>query len=154
MTHARFISFAIALTCTYDEGFAQELAKIDFGRDVQPIFRTHCIDCHGPDEQKNGLRLDRRRDALRGGTGTMIGPGNGAASRLYLRVAGNKYGLQMPPDDPLSANKSRSSRHGSTKARTGQTSYREKPHLCLRTRRRRAWCKLYAAAINVPSKKC
>ena len=50
-----------------------------------------------------GLRLDRRRDALRGSTlGTVIGRGNGEASRLYLRVSGDKFGLQMPPTGKLS----------------------------------------------------
>lgn len=65
---------------------AQEPTEIDFGRDVQPLFKAHCIDCHGPDEQKNGFRLDRRQDALRGGVGVDIGPGSSDASRLYLRL--------------------------------------------------------------------
>ena len=50
---------------------------IEFARDVKPIFTKHCITCHGPDKQKNGLRLDRRVDALRGGDGgRVIVPGN------------------------------------------------------------------------------
>ena len=36
-------------------------AKVDFVRDVQPIFAKHCYECHGPDRQSNGLRLDRRK---------------------------------------------------------------------------------------------
>jgi mono/diheme cytochrome c family protein len=76
-------------------------ASVDFARDVQPIFQEHCFECHGPAQQRNGLRLDRRRDALRGGTGPMIGPGNAAGSRLYLRLAGDRYGTRMPPFDPL-----------------------------------------------------
>src|ERR1700686_5369394 len=81
---------------------AQPPAKIDFARDVQPIFKTYCIGCHGPSQQMNGLRLDRRRDAMRGGTGPVIGPENAAASRLYLRLIGSQYGLQMPPTGALS----------------------------------------------------
>jgi mono/diheme cytochrome c family protein len=27
---------------------AQVPDKIDFGRDVFPLFKVHCIDCHGP----------------------------------------------------------------------------------------------------------
>ena len=46
---------------------AQGPAKIDFVRDVQPLFQAHCVECHGPKQQKNGFRLDRRRDAMRGG---------------------------------------------------------------------------------------
>src|SRR5947207_11202 len=38
--------------------------KIDFNRNVQPIFATHCFACHGDKKQKSGLRLDRRPDAM------------------------------------------------------------------------------------------
>ena len=49
-----------------------------------------------------GLRLDRRRDALRGSTsGNVIGPGNGDASRLFLRVSSSARGPQMPPTGAL-----------------------------------------------------
>jgi mono/diheme cytochrome c family protein len=54
---------------------AQLAAQVDFARDVRPIFREHCFSCHGPDQQMNGFRLDRRADALRGGTQSDIGPG-------------------------------------------------------------------------------
>ncbi|HVA48653.1 MAG TPA: ankyrin repeat domain-containing protein [Pirellulales bacterium] len=74
---------------------------VDFGRDVQPLFKAHCYECHGPKQQKNGFRLDRRRDALRGGTITMIGPGHSAASRLYLKLVSDQYGQRMPPTGPL-----------------------------------------------------
>jgi hypothetical protein len=30
---------------------AQENAKVDFGRDVQPILQQHCYTCHGPTQQ-------------------------------------------------------------------------------------------------------
>lgn len=82
---------------------AQEPRKIDFARDVQPIFKARCAGCHGPAQQKNGFRLDRRSDAMRGGTISVIGPGNSLGSRLYQRLAGSEYGLQMPPTGPLSA---------------------------------------------------
>src|ERR1041384_4949165 len=45
----------------------QEPAKIDFRRDVQPILKQFCIDCNGASLQMNAFRLDRRRDAMRGG---------------------------------------------------------------------------------------
>src|SRR6266700_3954173 len=80
---------------------AQNAAKVDFGRDVQPIFKQYCVDCHGPSQQMGGFRLDRRRDALRGGSVAMIGPGNSAGSKLYLRLIGNNFGMQMPPTGPL-----------------------------------------------------
>ncbi|HET9401072.1 MAG TPA: ankyrin repeat domain-containing protein, partial [Candidatus Acidoferrales bacterium] len=75
--------------------------KIDFVRDVQPIFKARCIGCHGPKEQKNGFRLDRRKDAMRGGTIAVIGPFNADGSRLYNRLLTSQYGIQMPPTGAL-----------------------------------------------------
>src|SRR5262249_45314103 len=54
-----------------------------------------------PAQQMHGFRLDRRRDAMRGGTIVMITPGNSASSRLYLKLIGSKYGPQMPPTGAL-----------------------------------------------------
>jgi len=65
---------------------AQSPAKIDFQRDVQPIFKANCIGCHGPAQQLNSFRLDRRRDAMRGGTIAVIAPGSSQSSHLYLRL--------------------------------------------------------------------
>ena len=82
---------------------AQTGSKVDFGRDLQPLFQQHCIECHGPSQQMGGMRLDRRRSAMGIRGGTTIGPGNADGSRLYLRVAGTKFGQRMPPTGPLSA---------------------------------------------------
>jgi ankyrin repeat protein len=76
----------------------QAQPRVDFVSEVQPLLRQRCVSCHGPSQQMSGLRLDRRRDAMRGSTfGAVIGPGNGEASRLYLRISGNTRGQQMPP---------------------------------------------------------
>ena len=99
MMIARFLALLFAAA----PGTAPAPAAIDFQRDVQPIFREHCVSCHGPELQMNGFRLDRRADAMRGGTQTNIGPGNADGSRLYHRVAGDSVGPQMPPAGPLSA---------------------------------------------------
>jgi mono/diheme cytochrome c family protein len=40
--------------------------KVDFARDIQPIFQSRCYDCHGATKQKGGLRLDQPT-ALKGG---------------------------------------------------------------------------------------
>ena len=39
-------------------------AAIDFAKDVQPILRARCYECHGPDEQNGGFRADRKIVAL------------------------------------------------------------------------------------------
>jgi ankyrin repeat protein len=75
---------------------------VDFVRDVQPIFEQNCYDCHGSEKQMNGFRLDRRSDAMRGGTIAVITPTSAVSSRLYLRLIGTTYGRRMPVDaDPL-----------------------------------------------------
>ena len=71
--------------------------KIDFVRDVQPIFSARCLECHGPSKQEAQFRLDSREIALGGGElGTAIIPGNGAASLLVQSVSGLKPDFVMP----------------------------------------------------------
>ncbi len=82
---------------------ARAQAKIDFGRDVQPIFKENCYECHGRSQQMRGLRLDRRRDALPnriGANGARIIPGNSPGSLLYRRLSG-EAGSPMPPGGSL-----------------------------------------------------
>ena len=89
--------------------FAREVQaqqKVDFARDVQPIFQQHCVECHGPSQQMRGLRLDRRRDAMPnrvGANGSRIVPGNSSASPVYRRLTGEGGVAQMPPQSPLPA---------------------------------------------------
>jgi ankyrin repeat protein len=103
MKSPQLIAVAVLLALTSSHGRAESPAKIDFRRDVQPLLKAHCLECHGPKEQKNGFRLDRRLDAMKGGTSPMIAPGNSQASRLYLKLIGNQQGPQMPPDGTMSA---------------------------------------------------
>lgn len=73
-------------------------AAVDFARDIQPILREKCSDCHGAAKQTSGLRLDAREAALAGGySGAVIVPRNAAGSRLYRLVAGLEGKLVMPP---------------------------------------------------------
>ena len=81
-------------------------AAVDYSRDIAPVFRKHCIGCHGAAQQMNGLRLDRAGDALRGGySGQAIRPKDADGSRLYqLITTGSKNAagkaLVMPPAGP------------------------------------------------------
>ncbi len=40
---------------------------VDFEKEIWPILEENCRDCHGPDKQKAGLRIDKRAILLRGG---------------------------------------------------------------------------------------
>ncbi len=85
-------SVLLLLTCTIAQA-------VDFARDVEPLFRAHCHECHGPDKQKSNLRLDLRSAAMKGGDeGPVILPGKAAESRLLKLVRlpkGDKK--RMPP---------------------------------------------------------
>jgi ankyrin repeat protein len=81
---------------------AQAPGKVDFRRDIRPIFQDHCIGCHGPSQQMGAMRLDQRSSAMGIRSGTTIGPGNADGSKLYLKLIGTKYGGRMPPTGPLS----------------------------------------------------
>ncbi len=61
--------------------------KVDFAKQIQPIFEKSCIKCHGPEKQKGGLRLDQKAAALKGGKDAVaIVPGDTAKSDLYRRI--------------------------------------------------------------------
>ena len=77
---------------------------VDFARDIQPVFRQFCFECHGPDRSRGQLRLDRKDLALAGGvSGPVIEPGNSEHSLLVRRLLGLGDLQQMPRGrDPLS----------------------------------------------------
>src|SRR5438874_5009244 len=102
--HARWITWIMLIAvASYEAAVAQTPDKVDFAHDVQPIFRQYCIGCHGAALHQAGLRLDRRSDAMRGGTTTpgVIHPGDGRSSILYIKISGSQFGPQMPPTGVL-----------------------------------------------------
>jgi ankyrin repeat protein len=85
--------------------FGQAAPHVDFKKDVQPLLKEYCISCHGPSQQMNGYRLDRRSSAMRGSSRAQIVPGNSKVSILYLRISGEgRGGVSMPPTGRLSDN--------------------------------------------------
>lgn len=71
----------------------------DFQRDIAPILTTRCSECHGPDQQKAGLRLDSRDAALRvakSGKPALV-PGRAGESELFHRVTSEDADEVMPP---------------------------------------------------------
>src|SRR6185436_10395975 len=59
----------------------------------------NCYKCHGAEQQKGGLRLDRRDAALHGGDSTdhVLVPGKSARSDLIARLRSTDPDVQMPP---------------------------------------------------------
>ena len=79
--------------------FAQDAsAQVDFAKDVQPILAERCYSCHGAEKHKNGLRLDVRADALRGGDGGVAIVASDSDNSLLLKlVTGADEKRVMPP---------------------------------------------------------
>ena len=79
--------------------------QVDFEEDIWPLLEVRCVSCHGAAQQMQGLRLDRRDDALKGSyAGPVIVPGDSSGSKLVHLVAGALDGRRMPPSgDSLTA---------------------------------------------------
>lgn len=79
---------------------------VEFQSQVQPILREHCVDCHGPDDQNGGLRMDRSAGAMvpaDSGRHAIVA-GQPEASELLARITSTGDDTRMPPEgDRLSA---------------------------------------------------
>ena len=85
-------------------GAADPDADAFFESRIRPLFIEQCQECHGPEKQKGGLRLDSRAGWQKGGdSGQAITPGEPAASLLMKAVAYTDRDLKMPPEKKLSA---------------------------------------------------
>ena len=92
-------------TAGAEETPAAAANKVDFTRDIQPVFRARCGACHGATKQESDFRLDQRAAAFKGGVlGVAIVPGNPDESELLRRILSTDEAEQMPPKgDRLSA---------------------------------------------------
>ncbi len=74
--------------------------RIDFVRDIQPLFVEHCYACHDSGLRRGGLRLDSKQHAFRGGDHgpDVIVPGKPEESLLIQLVRGDRPELVMPMD--------------------------------------------------------
>jgi mono/diheme cytochrome c family protein len=92
------LAFAAASAEENAAGSAQEEF---FEKTVRPVLASHCIECHGPQKQKGGLRLDSREAILKGGdSGPAIVPGKPSQSLIITAVHYDKE-PQMPPKGKL-----------------------------------------------------
>lgn len=72
-----------------------------FETTVRPVLATRCFQCHGPQAQLGGLRLDSRAAALKGGTsGPSLVPGHPEQS-LLIKAIHYDGKLKMPPPGKL-----------------------------------------------------
>lgn len=75
--------------------------KIDFWRDIDPIFKKNCYECHDAKEQEGELRMDSREAQLKGGDGgPSIIPGDSKKSLTMIRIRGEGEDPRMPKKKP------------------------------------------------------
>ena len=80
---------------------AQTEASIDFTQSIKPILANNCFACHGPDQQKAGLRLDDAESAamvLKSGDRAIV-PHQPDASTLVARIFSDDPDEIMPPPE-------------------------------------------------------
>lgn len=79
--------------------YARTENLVDFDAQIRPLWRAHCLHCHGPEKQESNFRLDRRATVLAGGDfgEPTVVPGNSAASPLIRYVSDSTSALVMPP---------------------------------------------------------
>ncbi len=80
--------------------------QVDFVKDVQPLLRKHCFECHAAGNEEGGVNLGIRQRVFAGGDhGAVLIKGDSANSRLIHLVAAldPKEAMPPPPDGkPLS----------------------------------------------------
>ena len=86
------------LTRAANAGADAAAPKIDFERDIEPIFQASCVACHGADKPQAQLRLDSLAAVLRGSiSGEVVVPGDSNGSLLVKRLMGTNGVPRMPP---------------------------------------------------------
>ncbi len=76
---------------------APATARVDFARDVKPIFDAACVKCHGKGKDKGGLSLETGASFRKGGdSGAPVVIGKSAESLLIELVAGFDPDTVMP----------------------------------------------------------
>ena len=85
---------AIGWVVTAGQALAAD-APLSFERDIRPILRAHCLDCHGAEDAFEGnLDLRQVRSMERGGdSGPAIARGDAGASLIVARIRSG----EMPP---------------------------------------------------------
>ncbi len=70
----------------------------DYSSQIAPLLKAHCVKCHGPAKQEEGLNLSTSADIARGNDqGAVIVPHDLDASRLWNQIQSD----EMPPETPL-----------------------------------------------------
>jgi mono/diheme cytochrome c family protein len=71
--------------------------RIDFEKEIKPIFEGSCIECHGRGKSEGGFKIDSRKTLLKGGdSGPAVVTGKSAGSLLIELVQSSDPDTRMP----------------------------------------------------------
>ncbi len=74
---------------------------VSYEQHIKPIFRQHCLSCHGEDKQQADLNLQTFAATLKGGSrGAVVAAGRSNQSLLFKLVSDLDDDVRMPPNRP------------------------------------------------------
>ena len=77
---------------------AEELPAVDYATEIKPLLTAHCVKCHGPSDQKAGLRLDTAALLRTGGdSGPAVSTEPAEPALLVQALLGEGGVSKMPP---------------------------------------------------------
>ncbi|WP_299464021.1 PSD1 and planctomycete cytochrome C domain-containing protein [uncultured Gimesia sp.] len=101
VTTAVFTLLVMFQTGLAVEKQVEKKSDIDFEKQIRPLLKQHCYDCHSQAAEESGLRLDHGANILKGGDrGPAVIPGKSAESPLFLSLSGQGKIPRMPHDLP------------------------------------------------------
>ncbi|MBS0202434.1 MAG: DUF1553 domain-containing protein [Planctomycetes bacterium] len=88
----------VAVRSEYSKDRTDDLAIVDYFRDIKPLLESRCTECHSGPGAKAGLRLDSRSALHKGGdSGPAVVSGDAANSELIQRISSTDDETVMPP---------------------------------------------------------
>ena len=80
---------------------AAEPEAVNYDDQIKPLFRQHCLSCHGDDKQKADLNLQSYATTLKGGSGgAAVVAGRASQSLLFKVITDPDDDARMPPNKP------------------------------------------------------
>lgn len=96
-----FVTSILTTQVSAEDKFSPEHIEF-FEKSVRPVLMKRCVECHGPEKQESGLRLDARSAVVKGGdSGASVVVGKPEESDLIQAIRYET--LEMPPSGQMPA---------------------------------------------------
>ena len=95
------LGLAVMLFVPASRAAGADQETVNYEEHIKPIFREHCLKCHGDDEQKADLNLQSHAGTLKGGGGgDAVVAGRASQSLLFQAITDPDDDARMPPKKP------------------------------------------------------